>query len=68
MNYKTIKRGDPEFNFINGFVIVPRADIEISGLCPVDMKMMIQRAILDGYLKVRVHVPDAEYAWEKLQS
>lgn len=68
MAYKIIRQGSNEFHFVDGIKIVPRASIEISGQCPSNMSLMIQRAITEGYIKSVAYVPDAEYAWEQLQS
>lgn len=66
--YKKIPQSDPDFHFKSGLTICSRASLEISDLCPENMKLMIHRAWADGYLKLVAYVPDSEYAWEKLQS
>ena len=68
MDYKKISQGDPEFHFKSGYTIVSRASLEISAMCPEHMKLMIHRAMGEGYLKLAAYVPDPEYSWEKLQS
>lgn len=68
MAYKIIRPGSDEWYFVDGHKLVPRASIEISELCPQNMSLMIQRAIGEGYIKTVAYIPDAEYAWEKLQS
>jgi hypothetical protein len=68
MAYKVIRQGEGEFHFVDGWKLVPRASFEISELCPTSMRLMIERAIGEGYIKTIAYVPDAEYAWEKLQS
>ena len=67
-DYKKIPQVDPEFHFKSGFTICSRASLEISELCPEHIKLMIHRAMGEGYLKLVAYVPDTEYAWEKLQS
>lgn len=68
MAHKIIKQGESEWYFVDGFTMVPRASLEISNICPSAMRLMIERAFTEGYLKIQAYVPDAEYAWEKLQS
>lgn len=67
MTHKIIKQGDSEFHFVDGFTIVPRASFEISEVCPSNMRLMIHRAVADGYLRLNAYVPDEEYMWEKLK-
>lgn len=68
MAHKIIKQGESDFHFVDGFTMVPRASVEISSICPSAMRLMIERAFSEGYIKVQAYVPDSEYAWEKLQS
>jgi hypothetical protein len=66
-NIKTIKQGDSDFHFSHdGFTLTPRASLEISSMCPSHMRMMIERALVDGYLKPVAYMKDTEYMWEKL--
>ena len=66
VTFKTIKRGDYDFYMTDGIKVVPRAAIEISALCPANMRLMIERALADGYLKPIAYVKDKDYMWEKL--
>lgn len=68
MAYKIIRQGGDDFHFVDGHKLVPRASFEISELCPANMRLMIERAIGEGYIRTVAYIPDAEYAWEKLQS
>lgn len=61
-----IKPGDPDFYLTDGIKQVPRAYIEISDVCPDNMRLMIQRAWGEGYLKVVARVKEKDYMWEKL--
>lgn len=68
MAYKTIKQNDNDWLFLDNFTLVPRANCVISPMCPVNMRLMIERAVVEGYLKIEAHVPDVDYTWEKLKS
>ena len=63
---KEIKQGDGDFFISDGIRFVPRAYIEISDVCPTNMKLAIQRAMADGYLKTVACVKEKDYMWEKL--
>lgn len=63
---KEIKQGDSDFFISDGIRVVPRAYIEVSDICPSNMKLMIHRAMAEGYLKTVACVKDKVYMWEKL--
>ena len=64
---KVIKKGDPDFSFSHdGHTLTPRASLEISELCPSYMRSMIERAILEGYLRPVAYVKESDFMWEKL--
>jgi hypothetical protein len=63
---KRIQKSDDDFTFVHGHAVYSRASIEISAMCPSHMRMMIERAICDGYLKPVAYMKDTEYLWEKL--
>lgn len=65
-NLKEIRQGDPDFYVTDGVKLVPRAYIEVSDMCPSNMKLAIQRAMADGYLKTVACVKEKDYVWEKL--
>jgi len=63
---KEIRQGDNDFYISDGVKISPRAYIEVSDMCPSHMKLTIQRAMADGYLKTVACVKTKDYMWEKL--
>lgn len=63
---KKITKSDNDFTFVHGHTVYSRASLEISAMCPSHMRMVIERAILDGYLKPVAYMKDTEYMWEKL--
>jgi hypothetical protein len=69
VSVKTIKQGEPDFHFCHdGVTLTPRASLEISPVCPSHMRLMIERAIVDGYLRPVAHMREDEFMWEKLQT
>lgn len=66
---KTVKQGEPDFHFCHdGITLTPRASLEISSVCPSHMRIMIERAIVEGYLRPVAHMREDEFMWEKLQT
>jgi len=63
---KEIRQGDYDFFISDGIKLSPRAYIEVSDVCPTNIKLAIHRAMSDGYLKAVACVKDSEYMWEKL--
>lgn len=66
---KVIKQGERDFHFSHdGITLTPRAGLEISPVCPTHMRSMIERALLDGYLKPVAYMRQDEFMWEQLQA
>ena len=63
---KTIRKGDTNFMIDNGFLMAPRAGIEISNDCPRQYKLMIMEAIKNGWLQPVAYMKESEYVWEQL--
>lgn len=63
---KEIRQGDKDFFISDGIKLSPRAYIEVSDVCPSNMKLMIHRAMAEGYLKTVACVKEKDYMWEKL--
>jgi hypothetical protein len=63
---REIRQGDSDFYISDGIKLAPRAYIEISDVCPTSMKLAIQRAMADGYLKTVACVKTKDFMWEKL--
>jgi len=63
---KTIRQDDPVFHIHNGFLMAPRAGIEISNDCPRQYKLMIVEAIKNGWLQPVAYMKESEYVWEQL--
>jgi len=63
---REIRQGDGDFLISDGIKLAPRAYIEISDVCPANLKLSIHRAMADGYLKVVACVKEKDYVWEKL--
>jgi len=63
---REIRQGDNDFYILDGIKLTPRAYIEISDVCPANLKLAIQRAMGDGYLKTVACVKEKDYVWEKL--
>ena len=68
MTYKTLSQGDSDFQFVDGFALVPRASLYLSPDCPTKYQQIIQDCVNRGWLKMTAHMKDSEYTWEKLQS
>lgn len=69
VSIKRIKQGEANFHFCHdGITLTPRASLEISPVCPAHMRSMIERAILDGYLRPVAYVREDEFMWEQLQT
>ncbi len=63
---REIRQGDSDFYITDGIKQSPRAYIEISDMCPINMSLMIHQAMADGYLKTVACVREKDYVWEKL--
>lgn len=63
---REIRQGDDDFYITDGTKMSPRAYIEVSDVCPTNVKLAIHRALADGYLKAVACVKEKDYMWEKL--
>jgi hypothetical protein len=63
---REIRQGDYDFYITDGTKLSPRAYIEVSEVCPTNIKLAIHRAMADGYLKAVACVKEKDYMWEKL--
>lgn len=64
--FKEIKQGDVDFYMTDGIKLVPRASLEVSEACPLNIKLAIQRAMADGYLRPVAYIKTKDYMWEQL--
>lgn len=64
--FKEIRQGDSDFLMSDGIKMVPRAYIEVSDMCPTNIKLAIHQAMADGYLKTVACVKTKDYMWEKI--
>lgn len=61
---RAIRQGDDDFYITDGTKLSPRAYIEVSDVCPTNIKLAIHRAMADGYLKAVACVTEKEYVGE----
>jgi hypothetical protein len=64
---KTIRKSDPNFNLIDGMVIVPRAMLHITPDCPYNHRQIINMCIEKGWLTPVAHVYDYEHTMDLLK-
>jgi hypothetical protein len=64
--YKKLVQGQEDFCFHAGFVMVPRASLELSPECSSYVKQVIAEAVNRGWVKCVANVPEIEYTWEKV--
>lgn len=64
---RTIKMGDDDFMLQEGFIISPRAGLEIDINCPREYKQIIQTCLNKGWLKPVAYVKDNELFWEEFE-
>jgi hypothetical protein len=64
--YKKLVQGQEDFCFHAGFVMVPRASIEVSKECSEHIRQMLIYAVNEGWVKCVANVPEIEYTWEKI--
>jgi hypothetical protein len=68
MSYKTLKQGEEGFQFVNNKLYsVPRAMMHILPECPVRHRTAIQEAVENGWLVLKVNIPESELMWGELQ-
>lgn len=65
---KTLRPGDPDFNFTAGIVMSGRAGIEIDKQCPAYVEQLIVWAIENKYIRPVAFMKDDEYVWEKIKA
>jgi len=65
---KTVKlyRNQVGFTMSDGFVLTPRAAIEVSMDCPKDYLCIIQTCMEKGWLQPVAYVKEEEHTWEIL--
>lgn len=63
---KTIYKGQPEFNIVDGMVVHPRASVQILPECPHAVRDQINWALAKGWLQPVATVYDHELVWENL--
>jgi hypothetical protein len=68
--YVTIQPGDPSFNLQGPLTVAPRASIEITSRCPINVASTIQMALNNGWIKCVATIPkdDPTYMWETLKN
>lgn len=66
-NIVSLRNGDTGFNITDGIKLAPRAHLEISDTCPVAMRLTIQRAIGDGYLRAVANIFEYEQTFDLLK-
>lgn len=64
--FKKLKRGDKDFHMTDGITIMPRAQIEFSEKCPMDLINQVSTAIGKGWIRPVAYIKESEYVWEKL--
>ena len=64
---REIHSDHPDFYINNGIKLAPRAYIEVSYKCPTNIRLAIDLAVANGYLKAVANVKEKEYIWEQLQ-
>lgn len=65
---RTIRAKDPDFQIIDGLVVVPRAGFEISAECPQGYKQVILECVNLGWLKPVAHMKDYELMLDTLSN
>lgn len=63
----TLRNGDTGFHITDGITMAPRAHVEISDTCPLSMRLTIQRAIGDGYLRAVASMYEYEQTFNSLK-
>jgi hypothetical protein len=59
--------GDEQFFIIDGITATSRAGIEIAEHCPNAVKLVVQRAVMDGHIKPTAYVENETLLWNKLK-
>ncbi len=65
--FRTIRSNDPNFNLVDGMLVIPRAGFEVVKECPREYKLIIQDCIERGWLKPVASVYDHELIFDVLK-
>jgi hypothetical protein len=65
--FRTIRSKDPNFNLVDGMLVIPRAGFEIVKECPREYKLIIQDCLERGWLKPVATVYDHELTFDMLK-
>lgn len=65
--FKKLKRGDKDFHMTNGITVMPRAQIEFSETCPMDLINQVSLAVSKGWIRPVAYIKESEYVWEVLE-
>jgi len=64
---RTINMNDSDFMLQDGYIISPRAGLEIDKSCPREYRMIITECLNNGWLKPVAYVKDNELFWEEFE-
>jgi hypothetical protein len=64
---RTINMNDSDFMLQDGYIISPRAGLEIDKSCPREYIMIIRECLNKGWLKPVAYVKDNELFWEEFE-
>ena len=64
---RTINMNDSDFMLRDGYIISPRAGLEIDKSCPREYIMIIRECLYNGWLKPVAYVKDNELFWEQFE-
>ena len=64
---RTVKSDDPNYFISDGITVSPRAGIEVSHVCPDQIKRTIIHAYNEGWIKPFAVVTSEEYTWMSLR-
>lgn len=65
--FRTIRSKDPNFNLVDGMLVIPRAGFEVVKECPREYKLIIQDCLERGWLKPVANVYDHELTFDMLK-
>lgn len=63
----TLRPGDRGFRLTDGVMLAPRAYFEISDECPASIRLSIERAVGNGYLRAVASVYEHEQVFNVLK-
>ena len=64
---RSINMNDSDFMLQDGYIISPRAGLEIDKSCPREYRMIITECLNNGWLKPVAYVKDNELFWEEFE-